>query len=289
MAIITGASSGIGRATAHRFAERGAKLVIAARRMRPLEVAVHECAKLGGQATAVQVDVTDPDSVANLARRAVENYGRVDIWVNNAAVALFARVDEGPLEVHRRVIETNLLGYLYGSRIAVRIFREQGRGVLVNVSSAVAYVGQPYSSAYVASKSGIRGLTECIRQEVSDCPEIRVCTVLPGATDTPFFQHAGNYMGRAVQPLRPIADARQVAKVIVATTERPRRTSFVDIARVLPLLMGIAPGWIEAYVGRLVNKRQFRDESAPPSPGNLFQPTMEGDDVSGGWRVSDPK
>ena len=178
--VITGASSGIGRATAHRFAERGAKLVIAARRMGPLDLAVHECAKLGGQATSVQADVTVPDNVENLARRAVENYGRVDVWVNNAAVALYARVDEGPIEVHRRVIETNLLGYLYGSRVAVRIFRQQGRGVLVNVSSAVAYVGQPYSSAYVASKFGIRGLTECIRQEVSDCPEIRVCTVMPG-------------------------------------------------------------------------------------------------------------
>jgi len=287
--VITGVLSGIGRATAHRFAERGAKLVIAARRMGPLDLAVHECAKLGGQATAVQADVTVPDNVENLARRTVENYGRVDVWVNNAAVALYARVDEGPLEVHRRVIETNLLGYLYGSRVAVRIFRQQGRGVLVNVSSAGAYVGQPYSSAYVASKFGIRGLTECIRQEVSDCPEIRVCTVMPGATDTPFFQHAGNYIGRAVQPLKPIADARRVANVIVAAAERPRRTSFVDIARVLPLLMGIAPGWIETYVGKLVKKHQFRDEPAPPSPGNLFEPMMAGDDVSGGWRVSDAK
>jgi short-subunit dehydrogenase len=157
------------------------------------------------------------------------------------------------------------------------------------VSSAVAYVGQPYSSAYVASKFGIRGLTECIREEVSDYSEIRVCTVMPGATDTTFFQHAGNYIGRAVQPLKPIADARRVANVIVAAAERPRRTSFVDIARVLPLLMGIAPGWIETYVGKLVKKRQFRDEPAPPSPGNLFEPMTAGDDVSGGWRVSDAK
>jgi len=287
--VITGASSGIGRATAHRFSEHGARLVIAARRMQPLDVAVHECTKLGGHATAVQVDVRDSDSVENLARRACETYGRIDIWVNNAAVSLYARVDEGPLEVHRRVIETNLLGCLYGSRVAVRIFRQQGRGVLVNVSSAVAYVGQPYSSAYVASKFGIHGLTQCIRQEVSDYPEIHVCSVLPGATDTPFFQHAGNYMGRAVQPLKPIADARQVAKVIVATVERPQRTSFVDIARVLPLLMGIAPGWIEAYVGALVKKHQFRDEPAPASPGNLFEPMVEGDNVSGGWRLNKPR
>ena len=282
--VITGASSGIGRATAHGFAECGARLVVAARRMQLLNVAVGECATLGGQATAVQVDVTDPDSMENLARQAVERHGRIDIWINNAAVSLYARVNEGPLEAHRRVIETNLLGCLYGSRIAVRIFRERRRGVLINVSSAAAYVGQPYSSAYVASKFAIRGLSECIRQEVSDCPQIRVCTVLPGATDTPFFRHAGNYMGRAVQPLRPIADARQVARVIVAAAERPRRTSFVDIARMLPLLVGIAPGWIEGYVGRLVRRRQFRDEPAPPSPGNLFEPMMEGDDVCGGWR-----
>ena len=283
--VITGASSGIGRATAHRFAEHGARLVVAARRVRPLDQAVRECVLLGGEATAVQVDVSNPASMESLARRAVESYGRVDIWVNNAAVSLYARVDDGPLEVHRRVIETNLLGYLYGARLAVRIFREQGRGVLVNVSSAAAYVGQPYMSAYVASKFGIRGLSECIRQEVSDCPEIHVCTVLPGSTDTPLFQHAGNYIGRAVQPLKPITDARKVADVIVATVERPRRESFVDIARVLPVLKGIVPGWIESYVGKLVKKRQFRDEQAAPSSGNLFEPMMEGDDVSGGWRI----
>lgn len=282
--VITGASSGIGRATARRFAEHGARLVVAARRMLALQHAVSECATLGGQATAVQVDVTDPNSVENLAHRAVESYGRVDIWINNAAVSLFARLDEGPLEVHRRVIETNLLGYLYGARVAVRIFREQGCGILVNVSSATAYVGQPYTSAYVASKFGIHGLSECIRQELSDCPAIHVCNVLPGATDTPLFQHAGNYTGRAVQPLKPIADARKVADVIVAAVERPRRESFVDIARVLPLLKGIAPGWIETYVGKLVKKRQFRNEAVKPSPGNLFEPMMDGDDVSGGWR-----
>ena len=283
--VITGASSGIGRATAQRFAEHGAKLVVAARRARPLDQAVRECVIRGGEAIAVQVDVCNPESMENLARRAVESYGRVDIWINNAAVSLYARVDEGPLEVHRRVIETNLLGCLYGARLAVRIFRRQGRGVLVNVSSAAAYVGQPYTSAYVASKFGIRGLSECIRQEVSDCPEIHVCTVLPGSTDTPLFRHAGNYTGRVLQPLKPITDARQVAEVIVATVGRPRRESFVDIARVLPLLTALAPAWIESYVGKLVRKRQFRNEPAAPSPGNLFEPMMEGDNVSGGWRA----
>ena len=282
--VITGASSGIGRAAARRFAERKCRLVVAARRSQPLDQAVRECAALGGEAIAVQVDVSDPESMENLSRRAVETYGRIDVWVNNAGVSLLARVDEGPLEAHRKVIETNLLGCLYGARLAVRIFRKQGRGVLINVSSATGYVGQPYMSAYVASKFGIRGLSECIRQELSDYPEIHVCTVLPGTTDTPFFQHAGNYLGRAVQPLEPITDAQQVADVIVATVEHPRREIVVGIARVLPLLKAIAPGWIETYVGNRVKKRHLRDEPAPLSPGNLFEPVAEGDSVSGGWR-----
>ncbi len=107
--------------------------------------------------------------------------------------------------------------------------------------------------------------------------------MLPGSTDTPLFQHAGNYSGRALQPLKPITDARLVADVIVATAARPRRENFVDIARVLPLLTALAPGWIESYVGKLVRKQHFRDEPAAPSPGNLFEPMTEGDDVSGGW------
>jgi short-subunit dehydrogenase len=120
---------------------------------------------------------------------------------------------------------------------------------------------------------------------VSDCPEIHICTVLPGSTDTPLFQHAGNYTGRALQPLKPIIEARRVADVIVATVRRPLRERFVDIARVLPLLMALAPAWIESYVGELVRKRQFRNEPAPPSAGNLFEPMTKGDNVSGGWRA----
>ena len=287
--VITGASSGIGRATARSFAERKCRLVVAARRMQPLNRAAAECTSLGGEAIAVQVDVSNSESVETLAQRALERYGRVDVWVNNAGVSLLSRVDEGPLEAHRKVIETNLLGCLYGARFAVRIFRKQRIGTLINVSSATGYVGQPFMSAYVASKFGIRGLSECIRQELSDYPDIHVCTVLPGTTDTPFFQHGGNYIGRAVQPLKPISDAREVASVIVSAAENPRRESFVGIASVLPLVKAVAPGWIESYVGDRVKKHHLRDEPAPPSPGNLFEPVAGGDDVSGGWtNVTDP-
>ncbi len=130
--VITGASSGIGRATALAFARRGATVVVAARREQALRGVATECEQLGGRALAVPTDVTDEAAVRSLARRAVESFGRVDVWVNNAAVGLFGRFEDTPLEAYRRVIETNLFGYIYGARAALPIFREQGSGVLIN-------------------------------------------------------------------------------------------------------------------------------------------------------------
>lgn len=196
--VITGASSGIGRAAAQEFARRGATLVLAARRAQALDEVARECKELGGHALAVPTDVTDEAAVQDLARRAIETFGRIDVWVNNAAVTLFARIEEAPYEDYRRVIETNLLGYVHGARAAIPYFREQGSGVLVNVSSVVGKVGQPNTSAYCATKFAIVGLSECLRQELLDVEDIHVCTVMPPSVDTPIFQHAANYTGRVI-------------------------------------------------------------------------------------------
>jgi NAD(P)-dependent dehydrogenase (short-subunit alcohol dehydrogenase family) len=181
--VITGASSGIGQATARRFAQEGARVVVAARRASPLERLASE---LGAQAIAVPTDVTDEAAVAELARRAVERFEGIDVWVNNAAVTGFGRFEEVPHDAYRRILETNLLGYVHGAWAALPYLRAR-RGVLINVGSVNSRVPAPFASAYVASKFAIEGWTALLRQELRPAG-VRVAAVLPASIDTPIGQ-----------------------------------------------------------------------------------------------------
>lgn len=284
--VITGASSGIGRAAALAFAKRGATVVLGARREDALRELAAECQRIGGRALPVLTDVTHEGSVRHLARTAVDNCGRIDTWINNAAVTMFARCEEGPAESYRRVIETNLLGYFYGARASLPVFREQGGGVLINISSVVGKLGQPYTSAYTATKYAIRGLSQSLRQELRDVPNIHVCTVLPASTDTPLFQHAANYTGRAIKPTSPIYSAQQVAAAIINMAEEPRHEITVGNAGVaIDLLQRLAPTLAERLYAAQVEKDHFQDQPANPTEGNLFRPDPRYTTVSGGWQV----
>lgn len=281
--VITGASSGIGRATALRFARLGATVVLAARNAQALREVASECEQLGARAMPIPTDVTDEAAVKALARHALENFGHVDVWVNNAAVSLMAPFETAPSDAWRRVIETNLFGCVYGARAVLPAFREQGHGVLINVSSVNGRVGGPYASAYVASKFAIRGLGESLRQELRG-EDIHVVTVMPASIDTPIFQHMANYTGRAVQAMSPVYSAERAARVIVNAALRPRREVLVGTSAHLgSIFHKLLPGFSERMMGKQVERDHFQDVSAEHSPGNLFQP-REPATISGGWR-----
>jgi NAD(P)-dependent dehydrogenase (short-subunit alcohol dehydrogenase family) len=290
--VITGASSGIGRATALAFTRAGAMVVVAARREQPLQELAKECERLGGQALVVPTDMTDVRAVQRLAARALDHFGRIDVWVNNQGVTLFAPFVEAPLEDYLRVIETDLFGTIYGARAALTVFREQGSGVLINQGSMVSKLSEPYVSSYVVAKHGIRGLGMSLRQELflngARAKNIRVCTVMPATIDTPFFQHAANYTGRAVKALPPVYPPERVARTIVRLAKRPRREVFVgNSARLFWIQYLLAPGLTERLMAIMVDKLHlYQDKPAPPTSGNLFEPMAEGTGTSGGWKTS---
>ena len=281
--VVTGASGGIGRAAALRFARRGAHLVLAARGEASLRAAAGECRAAGAEALEVPTDVTDEAAVARLAERAVEVFGGIDVWVNNAAVIMYGRFDESPAADYRRVIETNLFGQIHGARAAVPHFRRRGSGVLVNVASVWGRVGSPYVSAYVTSKYAVRGFSACLRLELRDCPDVHVVTVLPQAVDTPIFDHGANHHGRGVRPIPPILDPHAVAEEVVRAAEQPRDEVTVGrAARLLIALQVLAPPLYRRLASPMFVEGSFTEAEVPRSSGNLYEPLPAR--VDGGWR-----
>src|SRR4051794_17653656 len=283
--VITGASSGIGRATAVAFAQRGASVVLAARRAGMLDDVARECEALGGTAYAVPTDVTDQEQVEALGRHTLERFGRIDVWFNNAGIAAFGQLESIPMDAWRRVIEINLFGYVHGARVAIRQFRKQGHGVLVQNASIVGRTAKPDGTPYASSKFAIRGFSEALRQEVLDQPGIQVCTVLPSVIDTPFFQHAANFSGRKVQAAPPIYTAEEVAETVVGLLAQPQAEVIVGgFGKIAAAQERLAPTLATWFTGRTLHRGFLAEEPSGDSPGALFAPLEEGRSVSGGWR-----
>jgi short-subunit dehydrogenase len=287
--VITGASSGIGRATALHFARKGASLVLAARREDALESLVEECEAYGARAFAVPTDTTDPEQVQELGGRAVEVYDRIDVWVNNAAVSFFSPFLDVPLKDFSRVLDVNVMGYVYGSRVALQRFRSQGTGVLINVSSIVGVIPQPYTSAYSMSKAAVRALGVSLRSELllDKARRIHVCTVLPATIDTPFFNHAANYTGRKAVAMPPVYPPQKVAAAIYKLAASPRREVVVGGAgRAMVRRHRSSPAKVETAMAYQVDRTHLsRRQRAEATSGNLYEPSLDHRDaaVTGGW------
>jgi NAD(P)-dependent dehydrogenase (short-subunit alcohol dehydrogenase family) len=222
--VLMGASSGIGRETALRFARKGAKVMVSARGEEGLDSLVEEIRAEGGEATAVVADTSDFGQVEAVADRAVEQYGRLDTWVHLAAVGLFATFEQTTSEEFERVVDVNLMGQVYGAMAALPHLKREGRGALIHISSVEAKRSFPFHSAYGASKHGIDGFLEALRVELKhEGWPISVTQVMPGTINTPFFDKGRSKLGVKPVGVPPIYEPQTVANIILYAAENPAR------------------------------------------------------------------
>lgn len=279
IAVITGATSGIGRETAREFSKAGAKIVVAGRRKERLQELVNEIEAAGREALAVQTDVADQSQVEKLIETSVERFGRVDVLVNNAGVAIASRFLEMPLEDFRRLMDVNFWGAVHACRAAVPHMRkQQGGGVILNVSSIFGKRGMPFETAYCASKFALAGFSESLRSELMS-EGIDVCTIFPGAVETEIFDAAANSTGLELPGYLPKFPAQQMAKLIVQTARFPQPevvaafdAQAINIANTFaPALVDFALGWSVPFIEGM--RRASKSPSATPNiSGNLYQP-----------------
>ncbi len=285
--VITGASSGFGRGAALKFAESGVNLVLAARREQLLEELVSLCAIAGSQAIAVPTDVSKIEDVEALFKRALDQFGQIDVWINNAGSGAVGAFTDIPMDEHRQLIETDLLGTIYGSHLALTHFKSIGAGTLINTASMLGKVPAPYYASYCAAKHGVVGLSAALRQELDEqkFKEIHVCTVLPMAMDTPFFEHAANYSGHEVVPVPPLDEAEKVIDAIVSLATKAQGEVPVGNASLSNLVMhNLMPAVSEKIMGALTHQAQMQDAPvSSDSPGGLSQP------AGAGTKIHDPK
>lgn len=284
--VITGASSGAGRAISNKLAMNGARIVLAARRLEALEEVANECKQLGGDATVFVTDTRNADDMQRLAAYAAEfGKGVIDVWINNAGVLAAGALDEVPANVNEAVIRTNLLGYINGAYAVLPYFKKQGYGILVNNISVGGWFATPYMAAYCASKFGLRGFFDSLKGELNQYPQIHVCDLYPGFLDTPGMQHAANYTGKNLQPAPPVYDPRKVANRIFYLLQNPKSKTTIGAAsgllRLAYLFFPTISGNITASVIRTYLKNA---QSIEVTGGNVLEPVNYGRGIDGGWR-----
>ena len=271
--VITGASSGVGLATAEAFAKTGCRLVLAARGEEALALAVQRCEALGGNAIAVPTDVSDYAQVQQLLAQALVFGEHIDYWINNAGVMASGRFEEIPIEVSHQVVKTNLFGYLNCAHAVLPVFKRQGEGVLVNNVSIGGFMPAPYSAVYSATKFGIKGMMECLQGELSDEQNIHICNLYPQIQRSTGNMHSAKYSGLDFKVPPFAADPKDTAAQLMSLALHPQKDKFPDFSSWgLKTLHAIFPKLLvnTASAGmRLMMKWKHGN----PTNGNVLKPS----------------
>jgi short-subunit dehydrogenase len=273
--VITGASAGVGRATAREFARHGAHIALLARGTEGLQAAKAEVEALGGQALVVPTDVADPEQIETAAQRVEETFGPMDVWVNNAMTSVFARFTDLTAEEFRRVTEVTYLGCVYGTMAALKRMAKRNHGCIVQVGSALAYRSIPLQSAYCGAKHAIRGFTDSIRSElIHDRSNVRITMVQLPAVNTPQFDWVKSKLPHESKPLGAIYQPEVPAEAIYWAAHQNRREIFVGVPAVKAIVGNkVIPGALDHYLARAAFQGQQTNQPRDPEqPDNLWQP-----------------
>ncbi|WP_422735739.1 SDR family oxidoreductase [Micromonospora sp. WMMD729] len=276
VAVVTGASAGVGRATVRLLARRGIAIALLARGRVGLDAAAEEVREAGGRALPIEVDMADYEQVVDAGRRVEAELGPIDLWINDAFSSVFAPFQQTRPEEFRRAMEVTYLGYVHGTRVALSHMTPRDRGTIVQVGSALAYRGIPLQAAYCGAKHAIVGFTESLRCELlHERSNVKVTMVHLPAVNTPQFEWLLSRLRRRAEPVPPIYEPEVAARSIVGAVDRPRRREYwVGTSTVLTILGNrIAPGMLDRYLAHTGYKSQQTGRPADHDrPNNLWHP-----------------
>jgi short-subunit dehydrogenase len=273
--VITGASAGVGRATARAFACEKAHIGLIARGRDGLEAARRDVEKLGGKAVVLPTDVADANAVEKAAAQVEQQFGGIDVWVNNAMTSVFSPIKETPAEEFKRVTEVTYLGYVYGTLAALKRMLPRNEGVIIQVGSALAYRGIPLQGAYCAAKHAIQGFMDSLRCElIHDKSKVRVTMIQMPALNTPQFGWVKSRLAHKAQPVPPLYQPEIAAKAIVYASHHPRREIYVGLPTVEAIVGNkLFPGLLDHYLAHFgFDAQQYDGPEDRDRPNNLWEP-----------------